>query len=715
VSAPTISPLPALPTFPPGPGLPDQPGVFIPQFLAFLNGLRTFRDEADALGAYLDSLGVGGGGSIAATRTALATVPAASGLAYLSEAGREGWFQFSAANLFAACTVDTTQAINVPPTGQNGSAGAWVRVARDVLKPEWFGAKGDWVGVPGSLTGTGTDDLAAFLAMLAWIAFENRNGYSGTYPDAMGARRILLTSAAYYKSDTIDLKMTAQWVGFGSGQGGGFSTRIVTAASKCHFRVQRFDTVGTGGATTATTGAGGTIFDGICFEGLGGTADLLSAGIWMRDRATIRNCRFMACAGPAILAKGDTAGTGSDYGNCNGFVIDTVRVEGCGYHGIHNEGGDANAGAIRGVIDIADCARYGFDLRGFLGSGAYDIQVASSGVNGAGRQNQTSTVTDGSYRYRLKDGQDASGAGTAPTSGASNAVWEVTGAGGVHPFYPLYSTYTGAYVSGGAAFIRGTNARTAMLNGYNEGDCAPIIVQAPSFALGGLMSPTDPSVPYAYADSNNSSAIVCTTGFGKVWTDPITSEIISSGVGGAALGSTVKQLTWAYHSTYAPSYWRTMFGVGGYRNEDLWTAYANSAMAECLTGPSTQEQFGTGVAQPYYRFILNFAFGQPGLARRMDYVAAVPASGLHARGEIAWNNAPSSGGAMGWVCTATGTPGTWVAFGIAGGAQAATSSATYAAPSGGTTVDTQARASLAQLAADLADMKSKLQTGKLMA
>jgi hypothetical protein len=46
--------------------------------------------------------------------------------------------------------------------------------------------------------------------------------------------------------------------------------------------------------------------------------------------------------------------------------------------------------------------------------------------------------------------------------------------------------------------------------------------------------------------------------------------------------------------------------------------------------------------------------------------------------------------------------------------KAATSSATYVAATGGTTVDTQARASQVQLAADLADMKAKLQAAGLM-
>lgn len=52
---------------------------------------------------------------------------------------------------------------------------------------------------------------------------------------------------------------------------------------------------------------------------------------------------------------------------------------------------------------------------------------------------------------------------------------------------------------------------------------------------------------------------------------------------------------------------------------------------------------------------------------------------------------------------------------IGGAPQAATSSATYVAPSGGTTVDTEARAALAQLAADHADLVAQLQAADLQA
>ena len=42
---------------------------------------------------------------------------------------------------------------------------------------------------------------------------------------------------------------------------------------------------------------------------------------------------------------------------------------------------------------------------------------------------------------------------------------------------------------------------------------------------------------------------------------------------------------------------------------------------------------------------------------------AAPTSGSWSQGDIVFNSAPTTGGFIGWVCVATGTPGTWKTFG----------------------------------------------------
>lgn len=52
--------------------------------------------------------------------------------------------------------------------------------------------------------------------------------------------------------------------------------------------------------------------------------------------------------------------------------------------------------------------------------------------------------------------------------------------------------------------------------------------------------------------------------------------------------------------------------------------------------------------------------------RSVTTAAAIPTIGTWALGDIVYSNAPASGGNIGWTCTASGTPGTWVAFGPVG-------------------------------------------------
>ncbi len=43
---------------------------------------------------------------------------------------------------------------------------------------------------------------------------------------------------------------------------------------------------------------------------------------------------------------------------------------------------------------------------------------------------------------------------------------------------------------------------------------------------------------------------------------------------------------------------------------------------------------------------------------------AAPTTGAHTIGDKHMHTAPANGGFIGWVCTSTGTPGTWKRFGI---------------------------------------------------
>jgi len=46
------------------------------------------------------------------------------------------------------------------------------------------------------------------------------------------------------------------------------------------------------------------------------------------------------------------------------------------------------------------------------------------------------------------------------------------------------------------------------------------------------------------------------------------------------------------------------------------------------------------------------------------YTDSMPSEGTYKAGDIAWNNSPSNGSAVGWVCVRSGTPGVWSDFGL---------------------------------------------------
>lgn len=50
-----------------------------------------------------------------------------------------------------------------------------------------------------------------------------------------------------------------------------------------------------------------------------------------------------------------------------------------------------------------------------------------------------------------------------------------------------------------------------------------------------------------------------------------------------------------------------------------------------------------------------------------DYGTTAPTSGTWSRGQKRWNTTPSAGGVLGWVCVASGTPGTWANISLGSG------------------------------------------------
>jgi Pectate lyase superfamily protein len=51
-------------------------------------------------------------------------------------------------------------------------------------------------------------------------------------------------------------------------------------------------------------------------------------------------------------------------------------------------------------------------------------------------------------------------------------------------------------------------------------------------------------------------------------------------------------------------------------------------------------------------------------ASSVSYRSGVPTSGTWSKGDLIYNTNPTAGGYVGWICTVSGTPGTWKGFGL---------------------------------------------------
>lgn len=464
-----------------------------------------------------------------------------------------------------------------------------------------FDEGGSPVELLGDLTlemfgGDGTGDTAndtALAELLAYIAAEDRNRGGWVY---RGARRILLPGREYGFDAGIELKSTVHMLGFSSGMAGGISTKLVFPASSHGIRVNRHDTLGSGGAVASTTGADGSILEGLYIEGGAGSQNIQKAGIHMRARAVVRDCVVTNFAGPGILIYAETGSGDFTYGNANNWRVENVRLGANKYSGLYVRGGDANAG-LGMMIDATTNARYGIEDRSFLGNTYIACHADANGTGTSGGVASTSVVSDGTWRYQLVDGQDANALSTPPTTGESNSVWRLQGAGAAaaHAGIYTYDDEAGDYASGGGYYIGGTNARSVLLGCYSEGGQADPIILVPSMSVGGFMTQNQGAV---LGDGGqmvaSTKGLTNHNGFAKVSNNPGTDVIMTAGVGSDDEETVLR----GSHSDNHPLEWSFGFGVGGFQPENFWLDYGGTAVWR-ITGANTTEQFGTGANKPY--------------------------------------------------------------------------------------------------------------------
>jgi hypothetical protein len=395
--------------------------------------------------------------------------------AFLTLPGAEGMFVWDGSNLQTKVTGDTQKGVYVPPTGGNGSTGAWVRKFSGALNVKWFGATGDGA----------TDDSAAFQAALAFVLANGQVGvYLGFDGNGVGCQEIYVPQGTYNMvATTLDIRGTIRLRGAGVGHGGGPASVLKWTGNVTGLRLQKTDTVGAGGASNPTglAGADGSIIEGLFLAGAFTAAESEAHGLHFRVRPVMRDCVIYGFAGDGLYS--DVIAGGNPHGNANNFHFEHVTVVSC-RRGIFLDGADTNAGTVIGC-DFSSNRQAGVYDSSFLGNTYSGVHTSNNanGLFGNGTTTPVTMVSQGGNYYSLATFGNKT---VAPSGIASDtANWIYVGPGAPFTTAPAWSA--GVNVRVGAPYIAdNANARSTFLNCYSEGSQPVSQIEAPAIIVGGL-------------------------------------------------------------------------------------------------------------------------------------------------------------------------------------------------------------------------------------
>lgn len=520
-----------------------------------------------------------------------------------------------------------------------------------------------------------TDSYSAIMAAIDSATYSSPIVATTDY---VSAPAIYFPPGNYLCNQTINLKKTVRLYGDGNGQPFVYAANIKFPAGVTGFIV---NSTGTSYNLSYpdvpyTTNAFGSTIENLMIRGEWGTADAYGGhGVWMRATAILRNVCIFQFQGNGVNIVASSGAGGSEDGNANGWIINNGSINKTKGHGLYVQGRDVNAGYCIG-LNVA--TTYGWTIcdDSFLnntyigcqsnngnsnGNTTFTGSIAS-GIDGYGTLTVSGSVTGQILRGQLISGTGVT-AGTYIESG-SGTTWKV------FPSQTVSSTTITAQTGNIASLALGGNSHTLFLGCYEEGNSAyPNHLVSPAIWMGGVNSS-------GFTTSTTGS--IYNTGVGapvQLWKD------VAAGVYGQyqigqpklsgvnANGFTQRIDTSEASGSYPlAEHWQ----VGGWYED--WAS----------TGVPYLERYNSNatVANGYPRNVggssgaINAAYGLSGgaIGFRRGYFfgtnlnmvyqgSAAPTSGNWIVGDIYYNSAPTAGGYIGWVCTASGSPGTWKTFG----------------------------------------------------
>jgi len=433
--------------------------------------------------------------------------------------------------------------------------------------------------------------------------------------------------------------------------------------------VQTYTTSGAGTKDSATHASGqGSIIRGFGLRGAYATTltEKEAHGIHLRARATVEDVYVQQFEGDGIYIVASSA----NGENANEWAVNRAFVNNC-RNGMYLSGSDANAGTSN-LFDAENCRQFGIYDTSFLGNTHIAPSAAGCGIRleNDGATCAATVVSYNGNRYGCISGQEAGASTNAPSgTTADNTWWYYLGAGDAATGRPAWAS--GMSVRAGGSYCADDSAAsTVWLGAYHElaqgkAQFMSGVTCTQALVLGGTLA----------TNGNVRGGVVLQSSLGQLVTGPTTFSAPGS-TGKTDIQPVAGQFLRFYDSAQLPS--RMSYVLNG---GDVLLQYASSANPIIRhTGPNTTQQFGTGAAVPYATYVPKLMVGDtPANGRQLANGTAAPTTGAHGQGEVILNRTPSANGVFAWVCSAAGTPGTWLPVPLSGGILTKTGTAHTAA------------------------------------
>lgn len=259
--------------------------------------------------------------------------------------------------------------------------------------------------------------------------------------------------------------------------------------------------------------------------------------------------------------------------------------------------------------------------------------------------------------------------------------------GGVRPVTWLYSASTDANCRDG--FISANNFDNGRIfNADPEVPTAPK-TQPQSRLVRAIRSVFSPYTTTGYSNITANAATLSTTAIASGYPveSPATAtavnvafpavsstvSVVERGGNSSNIGEIVKASCWIKTTSASPKLVTVYIEPnGGVRNSMEIVVNSDWQYVELVTTSTVSAGFsrlgfGSYIAQD--AFDIQIAEAQTNNTilpvypvQKVAYDATAPSAGYWTQGDIVWNTSPSAGGAPGWMCVTSGTPGTWKAM-----------------------------------------------------